>query len=173
MKPALLALTLVRLVFGQQSTVIGTISKLADSEIQVKTPRGSFTIYAGDRTEVLKGKTYRGLAPLKTGDEISVRCEPDSAGKVFAVKIWASVVTFTATVKHLNQDDIEVVTSPSADSQREEHKIVNLHPDTVYSTNRKDVAVGQDIRVVGLDLGNGAVDAARIALYNTDLPVKQ
>jgi hypothetical protein len=172
MKPLLLLLALGSLAaFGQQSTVIGTINRLAGSEITVKTPRGSFTIYAGDRTEVVKDKMYRGFSPLKVGDEISARCEPNGSGKLVAVRIWANVVTFSATVKYVNGDDIEVLTIPNADYRREEHRIVHLHPDTAFSTNRKDVAEGRDIRVVGLDVGSGAVDAARITIYNTDLPI--
>jgi hypothetical protein len=171
-KPALLSLTFgVLALFGQQSTAIGTINRLTGGEFLMKTPRGSFTIYTNDRTEVVKGQTYRDLSPLKPGDEISVRCEPDRSGKLTAVRIWASVVTFSATIQYVNGDDIEVVTNPNIESQREEHRIVHLYPDTVFGTSRKDVVEGQDIRVVGLDVGNGAVDAARIALYNTDAPV--
>ena len=177
MKLALLLLSIISLgsvaVFGQQSTVIGTINRLAGSEISVKTPRASFRIYAGDRTEVVKGKTYRDLSPLKVGDEISARCEPNSLNKLRAVKIWANVVTFSATVKYVNGDDIEVVTIPNSDYRREEHRIVHLYPDTAVSTNRKDVTEGQSVRVVGLDVDNGAVDAARITIYNTDLPLKR
>jgi hypothetical protein len=88
-----------------------------------------------------------------------------------ATRIWASIVTFAATIQYVNGDDIEVITNPNLDSHREEHRIVHLYPDTAFGTGRKDVEVGQDIRVVGLDVGNGAVDAARIALYNTEGPV--
>jgi Domain of unknown function (DUF5666) len=156
--------------FGQQSTVIGTINRLADKEITVKTPRRLFTIYAADRTEVVKDKIYRGFSPLKVGDEISARCEPNSSGKLVAIKLWANVVTFSATVKYINGDEIEVVTIPNADYSREEHRIIHFYPDTAFGTNRKDVTVGQSVRIVGLDVGNGAVDAARVALYNTYTP---
>jgi hypothetical protein len=173
MKPALLILTFGVLAgFGQQSTAIGTISRLSAGDFLIKTPAGSFTIHATDRTEVLKGRTYHDLSPLKAGDEVSVRCEPDRSGKLMAVRIWASVVTFAATIQYVNGDDIEVLTNPNFDSHREEHRIVHLYPDTAFGTSRKDIEAGQDIRVVGLDVGNGAVDAARIALYNTDAPVK-
>jgi hypothetical protein len=172
MKLALLILTFGALTaFGQQSTLIGTIDRLAGGEFLMKTPTGSFTIHTNDRTEVLKDRTYHDLSPLKAGDEVSVRCEPDRNGKLAAIRIWASIVTFAATIHYVNGDDIEVVTNPNFDSHREEHWIVHLYPDTVFGTSREDVEVGQDIRVVGLDVGNGAVDAARIALYNTDAPV--
>jgi hypothetical protein len=171
MKPALLILTLGSLsAFGQQSTVIGSIDRMTGSEITVKTLRGSFTIHADDRTETVKDQPYRDLSPLRAGDEISVRCQPDGSGKLVAVKIWARVITFSATVRYVNDDEVEVVTIPNSDYGREEHRIVHLYPDTVFGTSRKDLSVGQRVRIVGLDVANGAVDASRVALYNTDLP---
>ena len=95
----------------------------------MKTPRGSFTIYAGSRTEVVKDKTFHDFSPLKVGDEISVRCEPNSSGKLVAIKLWANVVTFSATVRYVNEDEIEVLTIPTADYPREEHRIVRIHAD--------------------------------------------
>ena len=156
--------------FGQPSTVIGSIDRITGSNITVKTPRGSFTIHADDRTETVKDKTHRGLPSLTVGQEISVRCEANGPGKLRAVRIWAKVIAFSATVKHVGDDDIEVVTIPNADYPREENRIVHLHADTVFGTSRDYLSEGQNVRIVGLEVGNEAVDAARIALYNTDLP---
>jgi hypothetical protein len=177
MKSLLLILSIISSgsfsAFAQHSTVIGSIDRINASDITVKTPRGSFTISAGDRTETVKDKTYRGFASLKLGDEISARCEANGPGKLRAVKVWAKVVTFSATIKYINGDDIEVVTIPTSGSGREEHRIVHLHRDTAFSTRRNDLPEGQDVQVVGLEVENGTVDAARITIYNTDLPVKQ
>jgi len=171
MKSALLILTLGSVsALGQQSTVIGSIERMTGSEITVKTLRGSSTIHADGRTETVKDKTYRDLSPLRSGDEISVRCQPDGSGKLQAVKIWARVVAFSATVRYVNDDEIEVVTIPDSDYGREEHRIVHLYPDTVFGTSRNDLSVGQRVRIVGLDVGNGVVDGSRVALYNTDVP---
>jgi hypothetical protein len=41
----------------------------------------------------------------------------------------------------------------------------------VFSTGQGGLTVGQEIFVAGLDLRNGQVDATRIAIYNTDLPL--
>jgi ABC-type glutathione transport system ATPase component len=174
MKFPLLILALGSLpAFAQECNVIGIINKLADTEMMtVKTPRGLFTVYSDERTETMKDKASRGLSLLRVGDEVSVYCDAGS-GKRSAIKIWATVVTFAATIHYINGDDIEVLTSANSDSHREERKIVHLYPDTALSTHRNNLVEDQDIRVVGLDVGNGAVDAARIALYNTDLPVRQ
>src|SRR5260370_23430312 len=80
MKFPLLILTLGFLpAFTQECNVIGVINKLADTEMTLKAPRGSFTIYADGRTETMKDKASRGLSSLKVGDEVSVHC--DGSGK--------------------------------------------------------------------------------------------
>jgi hypothetical protein len=167
MKLALLLLTLGPLFAAveEQFTTIGTIDKIAHNQVTVKTARGSFPISANDKTEVVKDKTYHDLSPLKVSDEISIRSQPDAAGKLVAVKIFANVVNFAGTVKDVGREEIEVITNSG-----DERKIVRIYPDTVFGTNRSDVTAGKHVRVVGLDVGNGAVDAARIALYNTDVP---
>jgi len=89
MKLVLLILSIISLgtpaAFGQPSTVIGSIDRITASDITVKTPRGSFTIYAGNRTEVLKDKTFRDFSPLKVGDEISARRTSRSSRSLLAV----------------------------------------------------------------------------------------
>ena len=173
MKLALLILAFGSLAAAEEFTFIGTIDKLARSEISVKTQRGSFKIYADDKTELVKDKSYHDFSPLKTGDEISVRCQPDTAGKLIAVKVWANIVSLAATVKELQTEQIEVVVTSSDAAGGDQSRIVRLYPDTVFGTNKADVAVGQRLRIVGLDVGNGTVDAARIALYNTDVPARR
>ena len=157
--------------FAQQCHVIGTIDRITPSEIRVIASRGSFILSSNDRTETVKDKIYRGLNVLRAGDEISAECEAGSSGKLVAIKIWAKVVAFSATVKHITGDTVEVLTIANAEYPRHEHWTVRLHRDTAFGTRRSDIAEGQDIRVVGLDVGGGAVDAARITIYNTDLGV--
>jgi hypothetical protein len=174
MKRVLLILAI--LAFGsaaaEESTIIGTVLKVTGNSISVKTPRGGFLIPVDDRTETVKDKTYPGLSGLKVGDEVSVHCR-NPTGKPVAMKVFANVITFSATVRHVGDDEIEVLTIPNADYAREEHRLVRLHPDTAFGTSRKDITVGQDVRIVGLDVGNGAVDASRIAIYNMDVPVNK
>jgi hypothetical protein len=149
-------------------TIIGTVDKIDPNQVFVKTSRGSFPISADDKTEVMKDKTYRDLSPLKVGDEISIRCQPDASGKLVAKIIWANVVDFAGTVKEMRSEEIEIVTRSG-----DERKIIHIYPDTGFGTSRKDLTVGQDVRIVGLDVGDGAVDASRVAVYNLDVPVNK
>ena len=83
MKPVLLvafALAVGSFAAVEEFTLIGTVDKPSRNEISVKTPRGSFKIYANDTTELVKDTTRHDFSPLKAGDEISVRCQPDSTG---------------------------------------------------------------------------------------------
>src|SRR5437868_4832975 len=131
MKLALLLLTLGSLFAAveEQFTFIGTVDKLGRNEISIKTPRGSFKIYADGKTELVKDKSYHDLSPIKIGDEISVRCQPDASGKLIATRIWANAVSFAGTVKDVRGEEIEVITTTG-----EERKIVRLYPDTVFGT---------------------------------------
>ena len=52
-------------------------------------------------------------------------------------------------------------------------RIVFLSPDTKYATSKKDLTAGRRVQVTGWDVGGGAVDAEKIAIYNTDLPVQR
>jgi hypothetical protein len=159
-------------VAADESTIIGTIYNLARNQVSVKTARGSFMNPADDRTVTVKDKSYPGLSSLNVGDEVSIRCQT-STGKRIAVKVFANIITFSGTVRHVGDQEIEVLTIPNADYSREEHRLVHLYPDTVFGASRKELSVGQDVRVVGLDVGNGAVDASRVAIYNMDVPVKK
>jgi hypothetical protein len=167
------ALTLVSLAPCQEKfTFVGTIDKVSRNELTIRTSRGPVKMFANRTTEVVKDKSYHDFAPLKTGDEISVQCQPDASGKLVAVKVWANVVSFPATVKELRGEEIEVaVTNDETGGGGDQRKIVRFYPDTIFGTNRADLSVGQRVRIGGLDVGNGVVDAARIALYNTDVPV--
>ena len=169
MKCALLFLTLGCLGGAEeQFTILGTIDRLARSDISVKTQRGSFRIVGDSTTEVVKDKSYHDFSPLKVGDEVSVRCQPGGSGKLVATRIWAKVVSFAGTVKDVRGEEIEVITNSG-----DERRIVRIYPDTVFGTNRDDVTAGKQVRITGLDVGSGAVDATRVALYNTDVPARR
>jgi hypothetical protein len=51
-------------------------------------------------------------------------------------------------------------------------KLVRTYPETVFSLGSRGASTGQELQVTGLDLGNGEVDAARIASFNTNLPTR-
>jgi hypothetical protein len=152
----------------EQFIVLGTIENVSPNTISIKTQRGSIQIGARSATEVIKDKTYRDFSALKIGDEISARCQPEASGRLVVTNIWAKPVNLTGTVKDVQGDDAIVATQESAETIT-----VRLYPDTVVGTNRRDVVVGKHVRVTGVETGRNAVDAFRVAVYDTDVPVKK
>src|SRR3954453_2247770 len=114
MQMKLVLLIVSTLAFGsvaaaeEKVTLIGAISRLASNQVSISTPRGIFSMSVVDNLEVVKDRIYHGLLHLRVGDEISVSCK--LIGRPIAYKLWANVVTFSAMVKDINGDEIEVVT---------------------------------------------------------------
>ena len=161
--------------FAQQPsplTLIGTIEKVFGGEMRVRSGQKSITLYADDRTTVSRDAISHNLSLLKSGDEISVRYAGDSSGKLIAFSIWAKVTTFRGVVKQVAAGRLLVgvsrspLSTPALDAL---DRVVRTYPETVFSPGSRAAATGQHIEITGLDLGNGEVDAVRIAIYNTDL----
>jgi hypothetical protein len=149
--------------FAQQPsprTLIGTVEKVFGREIQLQSGQKSITLYADDRTTVSRDAVYRDLSPLNSGDEISVRYAADSSGKRIALGIWAKVTTFRGVVKQVTPGRLLVGM-----------RVVRTYPETAFSPGSRSPAAGQELEITGLDLGNGEVDAVRIAIFNTDVPL--
>jgi len=165
--------------FAQQLSplaLVGTIETIFGREIQVRSGEKSVTVYADDRTTVSRDAVYHDLSPLKSGDEISVRYARDSTGKVIALRIWAKVATFRGVVKQVTPGRllVGVSRSPLSNSALSAlDRVVRTYPETVFGMGNRGASVGQHLEITGLDLGNGEVDAVRIAIFNTDLPLNR
>ncbi len=154
-------------------TVTGTVGEITDGSLQISTRIGTRIVRTGEHTEVRKGgRTYRGLAALRAGDAIAVRC-PDTiaagAEKLVAVRLTADVVTFRGILQDVAAGYIDV--GPGSRSVRANVRRVRLSADTEYGGTRR-LAIGQEVHIVGWDFGDGGIEATRIAVYNTDLPLR-
>ena len=149
--------------FAQQPSprvLVGTIEKVFGREIQLQSGQKSITLYADDRTTVSRDAVYHDLSALNSGDEVSVRYTGDTPDKLVAFRIWAKVTTFRGVVKEVTPGTLLVGM-----------RVVRTYPETVFSPGSRSAAIGQELEITGLDLGNGEVDAVRIAVLNTDMPL--
>ena len=164
--------------FAQQPTpltLIGTIEKVFGSEIHVRSGQQSITLYADDRTTVSRDSISHDLSLLKSGDEISVRYAEDSSGKLIASNIWAKVTTFRGVVTQVSPGRLVLGTrrSPlSTSAFKAVDRVVHTYPETAFSPGIWSAAPGQYLEITGLDLGDGELDAVRVAIYNSDSPVR-
>jgi hypothetical protein len=163
-------------VFAQQlprTAVVGTIERISSGEIRVNAGAESITFRVDSGTEVWKGGTHDDLAVLRVGDEVSVHAVKEASGGLTARSVSAQRITFRAVVREVDRATSAIVTAPRTDPTRiggADSRIVHYFPNTAFSTSARGLAVGQEISVEGLGLQNGAVDATRITIYNTDLP---
>ena len=164
--------------FAQQPspiTLIGTIQTVSGPEIRVRSRLKSITLYADDRTTVSRDSVSRDLSLLRPGDEISVRYAEDSSGKLIVSSICAKVTTFRGVVKQVTPGGLLVDMDRSlllTQAPKATDRVVHIYLETEFTPGHRRAAEGQQIEIFGLDLGNGEVDAVRIAIYNTDLPAK-
>jgi hypothetical protein len=164
MKPAGLFLALISIAaLGDE--LVGRIERLAGSAISVDNGYQSLKVYVDDKTEVIQGKAVRNLLPLAAGDEVRIEFHQEPSGKIVATTIYTSV-TVSGVVTESHPDSFKILTGPKGADAR----TIRLDRNTVFGVNRKYLTPNCDVHVVGWDLGDGSILAARVAVYGTDLP---
>ena len=161
---------------GRQTSVVGTIEKVSSREVQVNVGAQSLAFRIGSDTKVWKGRIYNDLAVLKVGDEVSVHAVEDAAGALAARSISVQKITIRAFVRKVDRASSTIVAAPETDSTRTgeaSSRVVHYFPNTASFADLKGLAVGHEVLVVGLTLQNGDVDATRVTVYNTDLPMRK
>ncbi|MCW5980540.1 MAG: hypothetical protein KIT09_20845 [Bryobacteraceae bacterium] len=155
--------------------LVGTIKKLAGNQLEIAVGTKAVKVYADRAVEVHKDRTDRTLSSLKVGDEVSVSFRRGDSGRLVAIAIWANLVTFRAVIHSVTPACFDILTHQDADPQsayQKGYRRVFVYPQTKFSTSERDLIEGRDVHVVGLDVGGGNVDALRVAIYNTDVPVE-
>jgi len=158
--------------FPQQpsrTVLIGTILEVSAREIQVKTPAQTVGFRVDTDTEVYKGGTNNDLTALRIGELVSVHSVRDASGATVATAISAHEVTVRAVVREVNRAGGEILVSPET-GKAAGARVVRYYPSTVFGAGEDGLSPGREILIVGLEFRDGGIDAARIAVYNTDLP---
>jgi len=134
---------------------------------------GPFTLHASDPVKVWKGKLHSDLSPLRPGDIIGVRLHKDAAGEYVADEIWANIVSIHAVVSRVVGDRSEVVLNPQA-KKPETRTVVWTRDGTEFENSLpEDIRPGRSLFVIGLDLGDGVIQASRIVVYEGNRPVRR
>jgi hypothetical protein len=150
--------------FGQELT--GVVGSLSADELQVGNENGSVTIHAGDKTTVCTGKEFHDLLALRVGDEVRIRFHEDASHRRIADAI-STRVTMSGMVTESSTDALRVRSSPNR------MRLVHLDASTEFGIGPRPPRTGQEIHIVGWNVDDGQIDAERVAIYNTDLPMTQ
>jgi len=156
------------LLLAQWTEITGRIEKLGSHELRVDGMRISVT----DTTMVIKGRTYHDLSPLVVGEQVRIKLDPHAEGRLVAQTISARA-TVAGTIIQASGEMLIIRPAPKrATVEPRSATTVHLNSNTVYAGTARQLAVGTEVEVVGWDVGYGEIDAARIAIYNGDLPMQ-
>jgi hypothetical protein len=157
-------------------SIVGTVERVDNAAIYVKTGVQLVSLTIDDNTEVWKGKYVHGLSSVETGDDITARYRTEASGKLVANALWLNAVNFSGVITKTAEGKFEVFTNPNADPQsayKKEIRIVEFDGDTTFESSAKeDLRPGREVQVVGVHLENGNVRAARITVYEGKRPVR-
>jgi len=149
-------------------TLVGTVVSIDKNQLRVKSSAGEVQLQADEKTSVIKAKVSHDLSPLAVGDVVKVNFHGESPEPLVAVNIVAEVAV-SGVIKESAPLRITIVPDSKTGGVS---RTVFLSPDTKYGTRKADLTVGRKVQVTGWDVGDGAVDAEKIAIYNTDLPAQ-
>ena len=90
--------------------------------------------------------------------------------------MWLNISNISVVITKVTGNTFEVLTNPNADPQsayRKENKTIEVNVDTTFeSSAQEDLIPGRNVQVVGLELGNGAIQATRVTVYDKNRPVR-
>jgi len=180
-----IALAVSHDVFAQQRPasghaiipVIGTVKAISGNSISVSSGAQLLTFSADAETEIWKGKTFHDLSPVQVGDDLWARCHRDPSGKLVAESVWLNIVNFFGVITRVDGGDrFEMLTNPNADPQSayvKKKMIVQVDSATLFNDSAKeDLKTGREVQMVGLDLKDGMIRAARLTVYEGKRPVR-
>jgi len=167
---ALLIACLASAIIGP--TVTGTVEKIDKDQLQLKTSDGIVTLHVDERTIIRKGRITNDLSVLTVGDEIRATCY--GQGIPIAADISAQV-KFSGTVTEASPVHMKIIrdsATAAAATEKKSTVFVYLEPATRFGASPKRLLVGARVNVVGWDAGDGVVDAEKVAIYDTDVPMR-
>ena len=172
LRAAILASTVLAMSSQQPaSTVaIGTVLKLSPEEIRVQAPEETVAFRLNADTKVFKSRVGDDLSALRTGDLVSVRGVKNTSGAAQATAISAHSTTLRATIRKVDRAAGEILAS-SGSGEARRTRAFRYYSCTVFGASESALNPGAEILVVGLEFPDGGVDAARITIYHTDLPL--
>ena len=163
MKPCVLLFALLMLPAVAQH-ITGTVEKIDKDQLQIKGPKGIVTLHVDEKTAVQKGRVSHDLSALKVGDEIRANAYGDE--HLTAVSISAKI-TISGVITDGNATHITVRPEGAKDTV-----FVFLRTDTKYGMSKSQLTPGKRVHITGWDSGDGVIDAEKVAVYETDVPLR-
>ncbi len=151
----------------------GTVVATDRNIIYVKTSFGPVTVRVESATRIWKGDDGVDVGSIDVGDEVSMRGITDVDGNFVPSEVWVNISSLDGVITSVHGDAVDVRVIRNDDAN--ETKRIRLTPKTLSAQNRplrrQDLQPGRVVRVIGLALKDGMIQASRFIVYVNGRPV--
>jgi len=151
----------------------GIVVAIDGDNIYLNTSSGPLTVKTKPSTRIWKGEHGVGLSAIRPQDEVAMRGVTDFSGAFIASEIWVNIVSLDGVIGAVNGDtvDIQVVRNDSI-SEVKHIRLTNKRLSSQTALLKKEnIQVGRRVRVIGLALEDGTIQASRFVVYVNRRPV--
>ena len=142
----------------------GTLAAIHTNSVSVKNDAGTTVFQIDGNTKIWRGR-YIPVTQLHLGDDLMVWCTANPAGDATATDILANFTRWAGTIDSVHPHSI-VIVGGGGPGEAPGHVEVFLDEHTTYAQGTsKDLKVGRDVEVSGLDLGRKRVQASALNIW--------
>jgi hypothetical protein len=151
----------------------GIVAGIDRDQVFVTNGSGGLTLKMKGTVRIWKGEDGVPVSAIRLGNDLVMRGERDSDGTFVPSEIWVNITALDGIVKRIEGSafTVEVVRNDSVPQVR----TVKVTSKTVSGGEapfkREQLQVGRLVRVIGLALEDGTVQASRITVYVKGRPI--
>ena len=143
---------------------VGTIAAIHDDSVAVKNDKGTLVFQVNAKTKIWRG-VYIPLNQLHLGDHVIVQCSSNRTSGVTATEITSNFTRWAGTITAVHPHNI-VIVGGDGPGEAPGHVTVFIDGNTTYAQGTlKDLTIGRDLEVSGLDLGDKRVLASALNIW--------
>jgi hypothetical protein len=142
----------------------GLVTTIHTDSVSIKNDDGTNVFQVTGETKIWRGGYVR-LSQLHLGDEVMVWCAINQSGEASATNIMANVTRLAGTITAVHPHNI-VIVGNGGPGEASGHVTVFIDGNTTYAQGTpKDLTIGRDLEVSGLDLGHKRVQASALNIW--------
>jgi len=151
----------------------GIVVAVDRNQIFVNSANGALTLRMKSSVRIWKGEDGAPIDAIKPGDDLAMRGSMDSDGTFVPSEIWVNITALDGVIKKLDAPNVEIDVVRNDSIQQT--KTVRITGKTLSVKDsplkREQLQVGRHVRVIGLALEDGTIQASRITVYVGGRPV--
>lgn len=142
----------------------GLITAIHTDAVSIKNDGGITVFQVTGETKIWRGGDVR-LSQLHLGDEVMVSCTVNQSGGAIATNIMANFTRWAGTITAIHPHSV-VIVGGGGPGEAPGRVTVFIDGHTTYAQGTpKDLTVGRDLEVSGLDLGHKRVQASALNIW--------